>query len=341
VATASPTPSPSASQKPYAQYLAQKTGTSTQAAKRFLASKRESRHEQIEWFAEPMSIRDFLAQAKVERARPRPHAQAGHASRRGDNTRPAGSRRSSTSTSSSSQDPGESDKPAPPGGRESRWCKNPAHEIFGGRVDLNNFPWVDRSAEYCHGACKQQAYRIRQMPPVWMPNRLASNPPGWGKPTRSANDPRRQCGCGDSLLSWQSPREASCVYCGKPVSLNGWVSWVRPAREQQARLDRLCREQIRAKKQLPASDPLAGGPQFRTGPISLPPKPPARWRGDDGRQPVPYLHDFDGRQERDRLEAERREQDAATEGLEVPTPAEDELAAVAQAYGLSTAEAVA
>jgi hypothetical protein len=303
-----------------------------------------------------------LAQATHarRRAQQQQHVQTGHASRRGENARQVGSRRSRTSTSSSSQDPGESDEPEPPSraaeGAEPRWCRNPAHEIFGGRVDLNAFPWVDPAANYCHGACRQQAYRVRG---GTKPSRLATPPEGWG-----AEPPNIECLCdfaiedlriGSSRIRWQT-RTPICVECNAPASSHrivfGRLAVPRdPTREQWDRLWALCRFYLAAKRvRMEAQRSgltgrrVYGGPRFRSSSyvnVKTTGFTTRTGLGNSESANVGFLRERRTQREIEQALDGADSQDDALATVEVPLPDEAEAARAAEAHGDHGLEGVA
>ncbi len=235
--------------------------------------------------------------------------------------------------------------------KQQRWCRNPAHEIFGGG-DLNAYGWVHSTAEHCHRNCKEQASKIRTGKLKGPPKQLASPPPGWGRQRGSA----RRCECERRLLGrdqsdkpalfilWLGPRDPLCGYCGRPISIPRLIfgsdevpKAVTP--EQRADLIELGRQRRWAKRQL--RDSPAGAPQFRTGSFVSPPMPRSRpWRGEDGKQDKEYLTDFHERKEQARISA--AEDQALNEaGAVVAVPDLAEVEEAAEAFGLSSNEAVA
>lgn len=275
------------------------------------------------------SFRRRVVDAWQARRRPcaeTPTAPRGAPVQRGRSESRPSSRRTRTSSKSSSQDSELPDEPEP--ARGGRYCKNPAHELYGGPVDLDNFPWVDDKAEHCHRACRQQAQRFRDKPEGWRPRHLASNPEGWGRPRRSADDPARQCKC-NSVLNWHSPREAVCIYCGKSVSFSRWISW---AQDPRARTIRLGREAIRAADVFRGTGvprevlPVVYAASF----VNLDSKRHRKWKGERGTEA-----DVRKYQEQRAAEYEQAREDAAiAESATEVEPEDDALVrAAAEAHG--------
>jgi hypothetical protein len=155
-------------------------------------------------------------------------------------------------------------------------CQNfVAHDLFGGAVDLDDLPWVDPKAFYCHDNCKKQASEIRTGK-VRRPRRLASPPPGWG-----VEPAKVQCDCKFSLedlakgnpegpaLQWADSSLPICTTCKAPASPHRIVfgSDARPSRptaQQLARLIALTALQQEATRRHDAEqrNPLSGRRQI-------------------------------------------------------------------------------
>jgi len=253
-----------------------------------------------------------LARATIAR-RNSHRSDLGRTPRQGTNTRQRGSRREGASSSTSSADPGEPHEPAPAHGR---FCKNSAHDPHRWSSDpflSGNLDALGIEGDYCHGNCKQQAYRIRCGA---TPRRLTSAPFGWSAPAfRRSLRRAAECGCANPLLTWQSKTEARCFWCGKPVA--GLTGTAPPQVEG-------------------ITSSIAGvAPQFRSVSYVALSNHRHPWEGEDGRQPITYLLE---REDQRKIEAEI---DTAISQYEVPVPADADVAAAAEAFELSTTEAVA
>ena len=319
----------------------------------------ESRERQKDLEAEMVDLWQKMTDVQRQRLTPpatitasKPTRDRGHAPRQASNTRTRGSARAGTKATqsrSSSDDPPGDPEPAERG----RWCRNPAHQIFGGG-DLSTYGWVHSTAKYCHRNCKEQASKIRTGKLKGGPKQLASPPPGWGRQRGAV----RRCECKHRLfgpdgsrsgkpalyLMWLSPRESLCGYCGRPVLISRLIFGSEETPKsatpsQMADLIELGRQQRWAKRQL--TEAPSGAPVIRTtAEPMLPPPPRDRRRGENGRQPPrDYFDDLDERKAQARINA--AEDEAISEaGAAVAVPDRAEVERAAEAFGLSSNEAV-